>query len=108
MKKESVRAVRDRLDEIIKALPRGPVIITRNGRPCAALVAIDEYGDLEALLITHNSRLGALMDRGVAQCGNRSLDEVEQEVAKRERKGKRRAPDVARGDDLRRMGRHRG
>jgi len=76
---------------MIRALPRGPVIITKNGRPCAALVALGADGDLEAFLIAHDPRLAALMDRGAAQRGGRSLDAVEREVARRERKAKRRA-----------------
>jgi len=91
VKIESVRVVRERLSEMIRALPRGPVIITKNGRPCAALVTLGEDGDLEAFLIAHHPRLGRLMDRGAAQRGGRSLDAVEREVARRERKAKRRA-----------------
>jgi prevent-host-death family protein len=86
MKIESVRAVRERLSEMIKALPKGPVIITKNGRPCAALVSIEENGDLEAFLIAHHPRLVALIDRGAAQRGGVSLEAVEREVSRRERK----------------------
>jgi len=91
MKIESVRVVRERLSEMIKTLPKGPVIITKNGRPCAALVSIDKDGDLEAFLIAHHPRLVALIDRGVAQRGGISLEAVEREVGRRERKTKRRA-----------------
>ncbi len=91
MKIESVRVVRERLSEMIKTLPQGPVIITKNGRPCAALVALGENGDLEAFLIAHHPRLGALIDRGAAQSGGVSLAAVEQAVSRRERKPKRRA-----------------
>ncbi|MBI1817839.1 MAG: type II toxin-antitoxin system Phd/YefM family antitoxin [Deltaproteobacteria bacterium] len=91
MKIESVRVVRERLSEMIKTLPQGPVIITKNGRPCAALVALGENDDLEAFLIAHHPRLGALIDRGAAQGGGQSLDAVERAVSRRERKPKRRA-----------------
>ena len=90
MKIESVRVVRERLSEMIKALPQGPVIITKNGRPCAALVSLED-GDLEAFLIAHHPQLVALIDRGAVQRGGLSLDAVEREVSRRERKPKRRA-----------------
>jgi len=90
MKIESVRVVRERLSAMIKALPKGPVIITKNGRPCAALVSIGEHGDLEAFLIAHHPRLVALIDRGAAQRGGVSRESVEQDVARRERKPKQK------------------
>jgi prevent-host-death family protein len=91
MKIESVRTVRERLSKMIKALPKGPVIITKNGRPCAALVSLEEDGDLEAFLIAHHRGLVALIDRGAAQGGGRSLDAVAREVSRRERRAKGRA-----------------
>ena len=90
MKIESVRAVRDRLSEMIKTLPRGPVIITKNGRPCAALVSLGEEVDLEAFLVAHNPRLVALIERAMSQRGGVPLEEVEREVSRRERKQKAR------------------
>ena len=91
MKIESVRTVRERLSQMIKTLPKGPVIITKNGRPCAALVALEGDGDLEAFLIAHHRALVALIDRGAVQGGGRSLETVEREVSRPERKAKRRA-----------------
>ena len=85
MKIEPVRTVRNRLSEMIKTLSRGPVIITKNGRPCAALVSLEEDADLEAFLIAHNPRLMALLDRGMAQQGGASLEKVERGISKRER-----------------------
>lgn len=90
MKIESVRVVRDRLSEMITTLPRGPVIITKNGRPCAALVSIDERMDLEAFLVAHNPRLMSLIERSLSQRGGRSLEQVEREVAGLERKQKQK------------------
>jgi prevent-host-death family protein len=91
MRIESVRMVRERLSEMIKTLPQGPVIITKNGRPCAALVPLAADGDLEAFLVAHHPKFVALIDRGAAQRGGLSLDAVEREVSQRERKSKRRA-----------------
>lgn len=90
MKIESVRVVRDRLSEMIKTLPRGPVIITKNGRPCAALVSLEESTDLEAFLIAHNPRLVSLIERGMSERGGIPLDKVEREISRRERRQKPR------------------
>jgi prevent-host-death family protein len=88
VKIESVRVVRNRLSEMIKTLPAGPVIITRNGRPCAALVSLGEHTDLEAFLIAHNPRLTALIERGMSEPGGIPLAQVEREVL-RGAKGKK-------------------
>lgn len=90
MRIESVRGVRDRLSEMIKTLPRGPVIITKNGRPCAALVSLQESDDLEAFLVAHNPRLVSLIERGMSQRAGVPLEAVEREVSPRERRHKRR------------------
>ncbi len=90
MRIESVREVKNRLSEMIKTLPGGPVIITRNGRPCAALVPLDEGADLEAFLLAHNPRLVSLIERGMSQRGGISLREVEREISRRERRQKAR------------------
>ena len=90
MRIESLRTVKDRLSQMIKTLPGGPVIITRNGRPCAALVSLGEGEDLDAFLVAHNPRLQSLIERGMSQRGGHSLEEVEREVSRRERRQKRR------------------
>jgi antitoxin (DNA-binding transcriptional repressor) of toxin-antitoxin stability system len=75
---------------MIKTLPRGPVIITKNGRPCAALVFLREGDDLEAFLVANNPRLVSLIERAMSQRGGASLEAVERDVSRRERKHKRR------------------
>jgi antitoxin (DNA-binding transcriptional repressor) of toxin-antitoxin stability system len=75
---------------MIRTLPRGPVIITKNGRPCAALVSLPDGANLEAFLVAHHPRLTALIEHGMAQRGGATLEQVEREVARRGRKGVRR------------------
>ena len=58
--------VKNRLSACVDEARRGPVVITRNGKPCAALVAVGEQ-DLEALLLGHDPRFRALMDGAVAR-----------------------------------------
>jgi prevent-host-death family protein len=43
------------------------VLITRNGRPCAALVPVTEDTDLEALALSQNKRFWKLIDDAIAR-----------------------------------------
>ncbi len=88
MKIEPVREVRNRLSEMIKTLSRGPVIITKNGRPCAALVSLGKGADLEAFLLANDPRLAALIERAMSKTAGTPLEQVEREVSRRE--GRRR------------------
>ncbi|MGI0015568.1 MAG: type II toxin-antitoxin system Phd/YefM family antitoxin [Nitrososphaera sp.] len=49
----------------------GPVVITRNGKPVAVLVAPRDDADLETLILSRSPRLQALLDksRGSIQAG---------------------------------------
>ena len=50
MKVENIREVKTRFSRYVKELPKsGSVLITKNGRPCAALVPVTDDTDLEAL-----------------------------------------------------------
>ncbi|MGO9603688.1 MAG: type II toxin-antitoxin system Phd/YefM family antitoxin [Candidatus Binataceae bacterium] len=63
MKIENVRAVKAQLNRMITELPKtGSVVITKNGKPCAALMAITEDTDLEVLALSQNKRLWRLFD----------------------------------------------
>ncbi|HXR36506.1 MAG TPA: type II toxin-antitoxin system Phd/YefM family antitoxin, partial [Candidatus Binataceae bacterium] len=57
MKIENVREVKARLSRLISDLPKtGSVVITKNGKACAALMPITEDTDLETLALSHNQR----------------------------------------------------
>ena len=43
------------------------VLITKNGRPCAALVPVTEDTDLEALALSRNKRFWRLIDDAIAR-----------------------------------------
>ena len=63
MKIENIREVKTRFSHYVKELPRsGSVVITKNGRPCAALVPVTEDTDLEALALSQNKRFWRLRD----------------------------------------------
>jgi prevent-host-death family protein len=68
MKIENLREVKTRFSRYVKELPKsGSVVITRNGRPCAALVPITEDTDLEALALSQNKRFWKLVDNAIAR-----------------------------------------
>jgi antitoxin (DNA-binding transcriptional repressor) of toxin-antitoxin stability system len=68
MKIENVREVKARLSTLIKELPKtGSVIITRNGKACAALMQITEETDLETLALAQNKRFWKIFDAAYRQ-----------------------------------------
>lgn len=50
------------LDEYLDRVADDPIIITRDGRPVAALVPVDESDDLERLSLAHNRRFRRLLE----------------------------------------------
>jgi prevent-host-death family protein len=68
MKIENIREVKTRFSRYVKDLPKsGSVLITKNGRPCAALVPVTEDTDLEALALSQNKRFWKLIDNAIAR-----------------------------------------
>ena len=66
MKIQNLREVKSRFSRYVNELPKsGSVVITRNGRPCAALIPITEDTDLEALALSQNKRFWDLIDRSI-------------------------------------------
>jgi len=68
MKVENIREVKTRFSYYVKELAKsGSVLITKNGRPCAALVPVTEDTDLEALVLSLNKRFWKLIDDAIAR-----------------------------------------
>lgn len=62
MKIAPVADIKARLSSYLEQVEDGPVIITKNGRPVAALVAVSDEDDLERLIMAHTPRLRQLLD----------------------------------------------
>jgi len=62
MKIASVATVKTQFSAYLKASEEGPVVLTRNGKPIAVLVAIDDEEELERLVLAHSPNLRALLD----------------------------------------------
>jgi prevent-host-death family protein len=68
MRIENIHEVKTRFSRYIKELPKsGSVLITKNGRPCAALVPVAEDTDLEALALSRNKRFWKLIDDAISR-----------------------------------------
>jgi prevent-host-death family protein len=100
MKIASVADVKAHFSAYVKASQQGPVIVTRNGKPVAVLLAVTDEDELERLLMAHSPRLQALLEaarqRIRAGAGLRSEEfwqqvETDQETGKRSRKQRKGA-----------------
>jgi prevent-host-death family protein len=77
MKVESLREVKNNLSRVIEELPdTGPVLITRNGKGTALLIALDEGTDVETLLLSGNKRFWELFDRATQSKRWMSLEKL--------------------------------
>lgn len=64
MRIETIRNVKATLNRVVRELPEtGSVIITKDGRPCAALVLVTEETDLEVLALSQNRAFWRQLDR---------------------------------------------
>ncbi len=79
MKIENIREVKTRFSRYAKDLPKsGSVVITKNGRPCAALVPITEDTDLEALALSQNKRFWKVIDEAIARSEKEGFVDLEE------------------------------
>ena len=84
MKIAPVAEIKARLSSYLEQVRNGPIIITKNGRPVAALVAITDEDDLERLVMAHTPRLRQLLDQAAERIkhdGGVGHDQFWQQVA---------------------------
>src|SRR5207245_9709540 len=62
MKIASVADVKARLSAYLKDSQEGPVIVTRNGKAVAVLLAVTDEDELERLVLAHSPKFQALLD----------------------------------------------
>lgn len=98
MKVASVADMKAHLSEYIRETERGPVVVTRNGKPVAVLVAAGDDDDLERLLLGHSRHLQTILDaaRQRLQAGagiphDQFWEELEQESEPGEPRGRAKA-----------------
>jgi prevent-host-death family protein len=67
MKIASVADVKARLSAYLRQSQEGPVIITRNGKAAAVLLAVTDEDELERLVLAHSPKFQALLDKSRRQ-----------------------------------------
>jgi prevent-host-death family protein len=67
MRIASVAAVKARLSAYLKESESGPVIVTRNGKAVAVLLAITDDDELERLILAHSPKFRAMLDKSRRQ-----------------------------------------
>jgi prevent-host-death family protein len=83
MKIAPLAEVKDRFSAYIEECRQSPVVVTRNGRPVAMLIAIEDEDDLDSLLLVHNTRFLQLLEEArqrVRVSGGVPLAELRQRV----------------------------
>jgi prevent-host-death family protein len=61
MKIASVADIKARLSAYLKVSQEGPVVVTRNGKAIAVLLAVTDDDELERLVLAHSPRFQALL-----------------------------------------------
>ena len=100
MKIASVADVKARLSAYLKESQEGPVIVTRNGKAVAVLLAVTDEDELERLVLAHSPRFQKLLDRSrrqIEETGGipheqfwREVDAERRDAARKGKQGRRK------------------
>ena len=93
MKIASVADIKARLSAYLRDSEAGPVVVTRNGKAVAVLLAVTDDDELERLVLAHSPKFQALLDksrRQIEETGGIPHEQFWREVEadSRERAGK--------------------
>ncbi len=86
MKIAPLAEIKNKLSYYVNAARQSPVIITRNGKPVAAIITIEDEDDLDSLMLAHSPRFQKLLadaDERVRRTGGLPLAEVKRRLASR-------------------------
>jgi prevent-host-death family protein len=61
MKIASVADVKARFSEFLKATKQGPVVVTRNGKPAAVLLSVDDEDEIERLILAYSPKFQKML-----------------------------------------------
>jgi len=67
MKIASVADIKARLSAYLKQSEEGPVVVTRNGKAVAVLLAVKDDDELERLVLAYSPKFQALLDKSRRQ-----------------------------------------
>ena len=100
MKIASVADVKARLSAYLKESQEGPVVVTRNGKAVAVLLAVSDDDELERLVLAHSPKFQALLDksrRQIEETGGIPHDVFWREVEAKSHKKAEKAKPARRG-----------
>jgi prevent-host-death family protein len=62
MRIASVADVKAKFSGYLKASEKGPIVVTKNGRPVAMLLSITDEDEIERMLLAHSPKFQSLLD----------------------------------------------
>ena len=62
MRIASVADIKAHFSAYLRSAARGPLVVTRNGKPVGVLLAVEDEEELERLLLAHSPRLRAILE----------------------------------------------
>ena len=84
MKIAPVAEVKAHFSEYVKESERGPIVVTRNGRPAVVMIAAgDDADELERLVLAHSPRFREVLSRSreeIRSTGGMSHEDFWREV----------------------------
>lgn len=99
-----VAEVKAKFSAYIDETVHGPVVVTRNGRPAAVLVRMDDEEELERFILAHSPKFRAILDAAderYRRGESLSSDEFWAKVDAASKPKRRRAADLAGNDPIR-------
>lgn len=67
MKIASVAEIKSQFSSFLKASEAGPVVVTRNGKPVAVIVGVQDEDEIERLLMAYSPRLQSILEESRKQ-----------------------------------------
>jgi prevent-host-death family protein len=62
MKSASIAEIKSKLGAFLKASESGPIVVTRNGKPVAVILGVQDEDEIERLLMAYSPRLQAIVE----------------------------------------------
>jgi prevent-host-death family protein len=62
MKIATVADVKAKFSEYLKASQKGPVVVTKNGKPVAMLLAISDEDEIERMILAYSPKFQSLLE----------------------------------------------
>jgi prevent-host-death family protein len=67
MKVTSLAEIKSKFGDFLKATQSGPIVITRNGRPAAVIIGVQDEEEIERLVMAYSPQVRAILDRSRKQ-----------------------------------------